>query len=175
MIPDEIDTNRAENPESDSYEALPAADNGETARDQQSFDSGSSLEASENIEGDDPEDSANIVNPDEETDLLPSDLKPSYVPDLLKESENVTGSESMILPEAADTDENVPDPETLEEGTSTSVSVSNSELYALVQENFSVTIEMMALQTGIMILILGMVIFRFIYRLFTNMVTKYLS
>lgn len=143
-IPDETGTNGMGKPESDSYEALPAADDGESAIDQPSYDSDASLEAGEDIE---------------EEDIEEEDLGTAYVPEPSEESENV------------------PDPETdfFEEGTSASASVSNDELYALVQENFSVTIEMMAVQTGIMVLILGMVIFRFIHRLFSNMVTKYLS
>lgn len=53
------------------------------------------------------------------------------------------------------------------------VSAEDGELYALVLEGFQVTDELMTVQIGLLVLLLAMFVFRFVYHLISDMVTKY--
>lgn len=50
---------------------------------------------------------------------------------------------------------------------------SDGDMYALVLEGFQVTGELMMIQIGLMALLFAMFVFRFVYRLISNMVTKF--
>lgn len=72
-----------------------------------------------------------------------------------------------------DISEEYPEESFSEEELSLSVEGSqDADLYVLVLEGFQVTNELMMIQIGLLALLFAMFVFRFVYRLISNMVTK---
>ena len=112
---------------------------------------------------------------------LPEDSLPGQ-PSADREITEGTASESGTQPDLSeDTSlesvEQNPGPEAVPEeepGSLDEVSgQTEEELYALVLEGFRVTDELILIQTGLMAVLFAMFVFRFVYHLISNMVTKY--